>query len=83
MLTDCCRAQSSETPCDQLSLAEMSFAGKYSFIAPGSRKTHSAPGYRFTKYITPSKFHFIDFAKYIQDRGTMKAHAVAAGRAGT
>ena len=77
MLTECCRAQDSETPCDQLSLGEMSFMGRYSFIAPGSVWTHSAPGYRFTKYITPSKFHSIDFERYLEDRSAMKARALA------
>ncbi len=58
MLTEPCRAQSSETPCDQLRLGEMSFQREYSFIAPGSFLTQSAPGYRITKHIEPSRFNW-------------------------
>ena len=80
MLTEHCRAQDSQTPCDQLSLGEMSFAEKYSFIAPGSVRTHSAPGYRLTRYIRPSKILArLDFDRYVEDRRTLKAHAVSYG----
>ena len=80
MLTEHCRAQDSDTPCDQLSLGKMSFVKKYSFIAPGSVRTHSAPGYRLTKYISPSKILSpLNFEKYVEDRNAIKAHAISCG----
>ncbi len=56
VLTETCRTQGSETPCDQLRLGPMSFVLENSFIAPGSIRTRSAPGYRITKHIDVSYF---------------------------
>lgn len=80
MLTENCRAQDSETPCDRFRLGDMSFQTQYSFIAPGSAKTHSAPGYRITKHIELSKF--IDretLEKYIDIRNQILVHRLAVG----
>ena len=52
---------------------------KHSFIAPGSYKTHSAPGYRITKFINPAEFTFIDLDKYLEGRTAMEAHAITTG----
>ena len=79
MLTEPCRAQSSETPCDQLRLGEMLFQRQYSFITPGSFRTQSAPGYRITKHIEPSRFTYTDLGKYSEDLDEMKVHAIANG----
>ena len=79
MLTEPCRAQNTETPCDQLNLGTMSYDGQYSFIAPGSVKTHSAPGYRITRYIRPELFTSIDLEKYIENQHIMRAHAIQEG----
>lgn len=79
MLTESCRAQDSEISCDQLRLGDMSFASQYSFIAPGSVPTHSAPGYRITKYIDPSNFSYVDLERYIENQEAVKAHAIAIG----
>ncbi|KAL9134544.1 MAG: hypothetical protein Q9175_004272 [Cornicularia normoerica] len=54
----------------------MSFQSQYSFIAPGSFLTHSAPGYRITKYIDPSRFTYADLEKYIENLEAMKLHAL-------
>ena len=78
MLTGSCRAQDTETPCDQLCLGEMSFDRKYSFIASGSVLTRSAPGYRITRHIDPSAFTSADLEKYIETQEQILAHRLAA-----
>lgn len=79
MLTEPCRAQSSETPCDQLRLGELSFQRQYSFITPGSFRTQSAPGYRITKHIEPSHFTYADLKKYAVNLDEIKLHAITNG----
>ena len=80
MLTEPCRAQSSETPCDQLRLGDMSFQRQYSFIGPGSFRTQSAPGYRITKHVKPSRFTYIDLEKYVENLDELKLHSMIDGR---
>lgn len=77
ILTEPCRAQHSETPCDQLRLGTMSFKRQYSFISLGSILTRSAPGYRITNHIHPSRFTNVDLGKYVRDQADIKAHAMA------
>ena len=77
VLTESCRAQVSESPCDQTNLGAMSFDYRHSFIAPGSIRTRSAPGYRIAKYIQPAYFDRDDLEKHIQNQNAMKAHAIA------
>ena len=79
ILTGSCRAQDTEKPCDQLRLGEMSFTYKYSFIAPGSVHTGSAPGYRITRHIDPSNFTYADLESYIENREKIVAHYLAQG----
>lgn len=79
MLTESCRAQDSETPCDRMRLGDKAFTYRNSFIASGSVRTHSGPVYRITKYLNPSRFTSADLEKYIVNQKTMKAHAVAIG----
>lgn len=80
MLTGSCRAQATETPCDQLRLGRMSFSRReYSFIAPGSVSTRSAPGYRITRHIEPSRFTSADLEKYIEAREQILAYSLTAG----
>lgn len=80
MLTGSCRAQDTETPCDQLRVGEMSFNSKYSFIAPGSFRTGSAPGYRITRHIDPSRFTNADLENYIETREKIVAHSLATAK---
>ena len=82
VLTESCRTQDSETPCDQTNLGTMSFSQKHSFITPGSVRTRSAPGYRIAKHIDPvnftrTGFTHADLDKHIQDRNAIKADAIA------
>ena len=80
MLTEACRAQDSETPCDQFRLGDMSFQHQYSFISPGSAKTQSAPGYRITKHIELSRFIGKEaLEKYIDIRDQILVHRLAVG----
>ena len=79
VLTDLCRAQGSDTPCDQTRLGIMSFQAGHSFIASGSVRTRSTPGYRITKHIDPSKFTYVDLETYIENQNTIKARAIANG----
>lgn len=76
VLTESCRAQNSESPCDQTILARMAFEWKHSFIAPGGFRTHSAPGYRITKYINPSEFTSADLEKYVENLNARKLYAI-------
>ena len=62
----------------------MSFSEKYSFIAPGSVRTRSAPGYRIFKHIDPANSNRTGFTraeldKHIQDHNAIKADAIANG----
>ena len=75
VLTDLCRAQDSDTPCDQTRLGDMSFQAGHSFIAPGSVRTRSTPGYRISKYIDPSRYTSADLDAYIENQYSMTAHA--------
>ena len=77
MLTESCRAQDTETPCDPVNLGPKCFLEKYSFIAEGSIRTHSAPGYRITKYVDPSEFTHINIKNYLLDQQFRKTHAIA------
>lgn len=79
VLTECCRAQGSETPCDQLRLGAMSFMEQYSFIALGSVRTKTAPGYRIARHIYPSRFTYLDLQKHVENQDTIKAHAIVNG----
>ena len=79
MLTELCRAQDSETPCDQLHLGKMSFEQNYSFIAPGSFGTRTAPGYRITNHIDPSSFTNADLEKYIENQDAKTSYAIENG----
>ena len=76
VLTESCRAQDSESPCDQTSLAKMAFEWKHSFIAPASFQTLSAPGYRITKYINPSEFTSADLERYVENLNARKSYAI-------
>lgn len=75
--TQSCRLQDSETPCDQTSLGAMSFEKMHSFIAPGSVQTRSAPGYRITKHIDPSKFTYADLETYAERQDAMRLDGIA------
>ena len=79
ILTESCRAQYSDTACDQTTLGSMSFQYKYSCVAPGSFRTRSAPGYRIGKYIDPKEFTYVDLESYYVNQNTLKAKAVANG----
>ena len=79
ILTEPCRAQDSELACDQTNLGLMSFQEQYDFVAPGSVRTRSAPGYRITKYIDPKKFTYADLESYYENQNALKANAVAMG----
>ena len=79
VLTETCRALDSGTPCDQSCLGTMSFQQQHSFIAPGSFRTHSAPGYRITNRIEPSLFTDADLEKYIEFQDQILAHKLAVG----
>ena len=76
VLTEPCRAQGSETPCDQLSLGAMSFMNQHSFIAPGSVRTKTSPGYRIARHIDPSRFTHTNLERYIENQDIMKARAI-------
>lgn len=80
MLTESCRAQGSEAPCDQSRLGTMSFQNIYSIIAPGTVRTHSAPGYRITKLIDPQKFSYVDLDKYVENLDALKVDAIREGK---
>lgn len=82
VLTGSCRAQDSESPCDQTILARMVFEWKHSFIAPGSFRTLSAPGYRITKYINPSEFTSADLERYIENLNASKSYAITHNKPG-
>lgn len=79
ILTEPCRAQSSETPCDQPSIGTMSFDTRHSFIADRSIQTRSAPGYRITNHIDPSRFALVDLDTYVERREAILAHAIENG----
>ena len=79
ILTESCRAQDSETACDQANLGWMSFQQQYDCVAPGSVQTHSAPGYRIAKYIDPVNFTYANLETYYENRDALKANAVAKG----
>ena len=77
VLTESCYAQEFGTSCDQENLGTMSFNRMYSFIAAGSIRTRSAPGYRIAKYIEPDCDTLEGFEQHIQNQNAMKAHAIA------
>ena len=79
ILTESCRAQNSNTACDQANLGVMSFQHQYDCVAPGSVQTRSAPGYRIAKYIDPRNFTYANLETYYENRNTLKANAVANG----
>ena len=79
ILTESCRAQDSELACDQTNLGLMSFQQQYNFVAPGSVRTRSAPGYRITKYIDPKQFTYANLEKYYENQNALKANAIAMG----
>lgn len=79
ILTESCRAQHSETACDQTNLGLMSFQQKYSCVAPGSARTRSAPGYRIAKYVDPGLFTYADLGTYFENQNALRANAVARG----
>lgn len=76
VLTESCRAQGSNSPCDQTNLGTMAFEWKHSFIAPGSFRTRSAPGYRITKYLDPSEFTSANLERYVEDLNARKSYAI-------
>ena len=80
MLTESCRAQGSEAPCVQSRLGTMSFQNIYSIIAPGTVRTHSAPGYRITKHIDPQNFTYVDLEKYVENLDALKVDAITEGK---
>ena len=80
MLTESCRAQGSEAPFDQSRLGTMSFQNIYSIIAPGTVRTHSAPGYRITKHIHPQYFTYVNLGNYVENLDALKVDAITEGK---
>ena len=84
ILTEQCRKQGSGTPCDQMSLGDMSI-GHYdtnSFLARGSLQTGSTPGYRIAKRIDAQEFSTADLAAYIEAQDTQRVRCLMDGEEG-
>ena len=84
ILTEQCRKQSSGTPCDQMSLGDMSIehCSYNSFLARGSLQTGSAPGYRIAKRIDAQEFSTADLAAYMEGRDTQRVRNLMDGEEG-
>ena len=84
ILTEQCRKQGSGTPCDQMSLGDMSieYCSYNSFLARGSLQTGSAPGYRIAKRIDAQEFSTADLAAYMEARHTQRVRNLMDGEEG-
>ena len=60
-------------------LGEMSFSPKYSYIAPFSNETRTAPGYRIGKHIEPQEFASIDLNEHLNDQEALRLQAAHIG----
>ena len=79
MLTEQCRNEGTNSPCDQTNLGAMSFNATSSFIPRKSIHIGSSPGHMIGKDIDPRKFTYIDLETDAADRRRLRAQATADG----
>lgn len=80
VLTEQCRNEGTDFPCDQMNLGLMSFnTYTHCFIAAGSRRTGSSPGHWIAEDIEPQKFTLVDLERSAEARRVLQAHAIEQG----
>ena len=57
-------------------LGALSFSRNYSYIAPRSVQTQTAPGYRIGEYIEPQDFTYVDLNQYLNNYDSIRARAL-------
>ncbi|KAL8643425.1 MAG: hypothetical protein Q9226_008385 [Calogaya cf. arnoldii] len=78
-LTEQCRNQETELPCEEIDLGRRSFDVTQSFIPAMAQTTRSFPGQWIGKLIDPRRFTFMDFDRYEEYLHSMDSREINDG----
>ena len=76
VLTEQCRNEGTDSPCDMFDLGGTSFWDKYCFVSPNSYLIGSSPGHWIAKDIDRQQYTSLDLDKYTESHLNMQAQAV-------
>jgi hypothetical protein len=79
VLTEQCRNEGTDSPCDQTNFGPMSFFHKHCFVPLEAHYSGSSPGHWIAKDIDPQKFTSIDLEKCAEFHRALQAHAINRG----
>lgn len=79
VLTEQCRNEGTESPCEQTSLASKCFSHKHCFVPSGSISTGSSPGQWIAKELKPQDWTGIDLEESVQADSALRMYAIKDG----